>query len=182
MVAKRNAEFCIHTTLPTVLRNAKPKAVHASFFSQPLMHLPHCYWFSCEELAVHFRHILKTRKKNGLHMHWINIFCMNILHFSCLNTVEVYWLTASYIWMIASYIMICNITSCFFSISIAQRLIGIGVSQTHKKYMTLKKDYYTKIHQPWETAEVGDFCFGIHFSFLTLFLCIFSLKVQSGNL
>lgn len=44
--------------------------------------------------------------------------------------------------MIASYMMICNITSCFFSISIAQRLIGIGVSQTHKKYDFKKRLLY----------------------------------------
>lgn len=176
-----NAEIYLLRTLHTALRTAKRKAVHALFFLLPLVHLSHCYRFCCKELAVRFRHILKPRKKKSSHA--VNKhFFMNILHFTCLNTVEVYWLTASYIWMIASYIMICSITSCFFSISIAQRLIGIGVSQTHKINMTSKKDYYTKIHQPWETAEVGDFCTGIHLSFLTLFLCFFSLKVQSGNL
>lgn len=61
----RNAEIYMLRTLHSILKTAKGKDVHALFFVLPLVLLSHCYWFWCKELAVHFRHILKSGKKNS---------------------------------------------------------------------------------------------------------------------
>ena len=110
--------------------------------------IPHQRLLFHDKLVITLRHIWQAEEKWIFFiLHWINIFCLNISYTS-LTSIQRKFIdvcTASYVWMIASYIMLCYVTLCSYSASIAQRLIGISCFRLIKyTWLRKKKDYCTK--------------------------------------
>lgn len=150
--------------------------------TQPSLLLSHWRLLLHDKLVVTLRHIWQAEEKwiFFFTMPWINIFCLNI---SYTSLVSIQWkfidvCTASYVWMIASYIMLCYITSCSFSASIAQRLIGISCFRLIK-YTWLRKKKIIVLRIPpvfWNC--ILDYLLKFISFFLSLSQCMLSLTIE----
>ena len=133
--------------------------------------IPHQRLLFHDKLVITLRHIWQAEEKwIFFTLHWINIFCLNISYTS-LTSIQRKFIdvcTASYVWMIASYIMLCYVTLCSYSASIAQRLIGISCFRLIKYTWLRKKKIIVLRIPPVFRNCILDYLLKIHFIFFTI--------------